>query len=105
MFLLRGDFDTDAVLPCAISYYEKRSRILTWLQEAEADGNNEIAQFMKWELAFLDLIVVPAEEVSPYRGGTYDDYAAFIRRAEFHRATGNGMLTAMFFREARSLAE
>lgn len=31
--------------------------------------------------------------------------ASFRRRAEFHRATGNGMLTAHFFREARSIVD
>ena len=33
------------------------------------------------------------------------EVAALRRRAEFHRSTGNGMLTAHFFREARRLVE
>ena len=32
-------------------------------------------------------------------------YAILVRRAEFHEATGNGMLTAHFYREARRLVE
>lgn len=32
-------------------------------------------------------------------------FEATIRRAEFHRGTGNGLLTAVFFRQARELVE
>jgi hypothetical protein len=34
-----------------------------------------------------------------------DQFAAILRRAELHKATGNGMLSQSFFRAARSLAE
>lgn len=57
----------------------KRAMVLAALERAEAAGDEDAARLMRWELAFLDLVPVPADGSSPWRGGTYEQYAEFYR--------------------------
>lgn len=57
----------------------KRAMVLAALERAETAGDEDTARLMLWELAFLDLVPVPADGVSQWRGGTYEQYAEFYR--------------------------
>jgi uncharacterized protein DUF4209 len=55
----------------------KRALVRAQLERAEAAADEEAARLMWWELALIDLVPMAAEGVSPYRGGTYEQYAQF----------------------------
>jgi len=55
----------------------KRAMVRAELDRAEAAGDAEAARLMRWELGLIDLMPTAAEGVSPYRGGTYEQYAEF----------------------------
>ncbi len=55
----------------------KRAMARAELDRAEAAGDADAARLMRWELGLIDLVPTAAEGVSPYRGGTYEQYAEF----------------------------
>jgi uncharacterized protein DUF4209 len=55
----------------------KRAMVRAELDRADAAGDAEAARLMRWELGLIDLVPTAAEGFSPYRGGTYEQYAEF----------------------------
>ncbi len=59
----------------------KRALVMAALERAENVGDQEVARLMFWELAVIDVLLVRANGASPWRGGTYDQYATHYRLA------------------------
>lgn len=74
--LLGSEYDALAVLPDdAGMYHSKRNIALAGLRRAEKDRDNEGARVLLWELGIHDLVLVPADGMSSYRGAPYEKYA------------------------------
>lgn len=94
-------------LPLAASSPELRGRAMALLQDAASYYATEPLNDH-----FVRAVADDNAAIRKYWGekGTHEQsvrtqYDALIRRAEFHKKTGNGMLTAHFFGEARALVE
>lgn len=77
--ILGSAYDAPALLPRGLSHYSKRDVALAAVKRAESEGDDDTARLVTWELGILDLILGPADGVSPYRDAPYDKYAEFYR--------------------------
>lgn len=78
--LLGPLYDAPARLATGLDHYVvKRDMALVELRRQEADGNEENARLMYWELGLIDLGITPAEGESPYGGAPYNRYAEHFR--------------------------
>jgi len=74
--LLGPDYDAPAQLAAHLHVNgPKRALVLAELGRAESAGDAERARLMRWELAVLDLLLAYSNGLSPWRGGTYEQYA------------------------------
>jgi hypothetical protein len=96
-----------AALPAAALDGGPRTRALGLLEEASAFYRaNPLNDDFEARVAEAEMVL----RKHWGEAGTHEllvrrKHGALVRRAEFHRSTGNGLLTAHFFREARRLVE
>ena len=77
---LGREYDAAAELPQSFSLYSaKRDLALAGLQRAEEAGDDAHAQVCWWEMGLCDLVIAPFDSTTPWRGGSFDDFAAHYR--------------------------
>lgn len=74
--ILGPEYDAPARFPDGTEYYTPKGDLAAeGLRRAEEAGDADIVELMQWELAILNVLLAPAEGVSPYHGTPYEQFA------------------------------